>query len=145
MSVIALLKFFHYLGLFFAGGLGVAGGVLQACHRRAGQMPSPPVQNTLRILAWLSLAAIAILWVTGVGLTHLIYGHFALGLAFYAKLFGASGLLFILLFLNVHLSAAAKAQKPPVEKWMKLIPPLSRGALVIVLAGIAIMTSYGPV
>ncbi len=141
MSVVVILKFFHYLGLFFAGGLGIAGGVLQSAHQKAGQPPALPVQKALRILAWLSLGAIIILWVTGLGLTHLIYGHFGLGWAFHMKLLGASILLLVSAGMNFHLSASAKAQKPPSPAIMKLVPPITRAALVLVLVGIAITTT----
>ena len=43
MTSIILLKFFHYLGLFLAGGLGVAGAILAKNHQKAGMKPAPPV------------------------------------------------------------------------------------------------------
>ena len=36
MSIIVVLKFFHYLALFLAGGLGVANSVLMKAHMKAG-------------------------------------------------------------------------------------------------------------
>jgi len=141
MSVIILLKFFHYLGLFLAGGLGVAGGIIQSAHRRAGMPPSLPVQHAMRVMAWLSLVAIILLWVTGIGLGHMIYGTLALGWAFSMKLAGASILLIAIAMVNLSLSAASRTGRPPSALIMKYAPMASRGALVLVLGGIAITTS----
>ena len=51
MSIIVGLKFLHYLGLFLAGGLGVANGLLAKAHQMAGEPPAPPVQETMMNLA----------------------------------------------------------------------------------------------
>ena len=76
MSIIVGLKFLHYLALFLAGGLGVANGLLAKAHQMAGAPPAPPVQQTMMKLARLGLVAIILLWVTGIGLSYLIYSGF---------------------------------------------------------------------
>ena len=141
MSLIALLKFFHYLGLFLAGGSGVANGVLAANHLKAGLPPAEPVQKAMMTMIRLGLAALVVLWVTGFALAYQIYGGMNLGWAFHVKLLGASGLLGILLLLNLHLSAAARKGTPPNARLMQLAPMIARGSLVLVLGGIAITTS----
>lgn len=141
MTVIAALKFFHYLGLFLAGGLGVANGLLAKSHAKSGIAPAAPVQATMMTLARLGLAAIILLWITGLGLQHTIYPGGGLGWAFSMKLIGATILLLTIAYLNFHLTTSAKAGKPPHPTVMKMAPMLSRGALVLVLAGIAITTS----
>lgn len=83
MTLIIILKFFHYLSLFLAGGLGVANAILFKNHQKAGTPPAPPVRKTMMTLARLGLIAIIILWVTGIALTNKIYGSFALGWAFH--------------------------------------------------------------
>ena len=143
MSVIVTLKFLHYLGLFFAGGLGIAGGVIQSAHKRAAMPPAPPVQRAMRILAILSLVAVILLWVTGIGLSYLVYGWAGYGWAFQMKLVGASILLLVIGGMNWHLFRAARAGVPPDAQLMKWVPSVSRGALVLVLAGIAITTTSG--
>ena len=51
MSWVIILKFFHYLSLFLAGGLGVANGLLAREHAKAATPPAPPVQATMMKLA----------------------------------------------------------------------------------------------
>ena len=141
MTLVALLKFFHYLGLFLAGGAGVANGVLAATHLKAGQPPAEPVQKSMLILIRLGLAALVLLWLTGFALAYQIYGGMAIGWAFHLKLLGASLLLLVLSALNIHLNRSAKAGKPPNPAFMKAVPVISRVALVLVLIGVAILTS----
>ena len=66
MSLIVVLKFFHYLSLFLAGGLGVANALLVKAHQKAEMPPTPPVQHTMLILARLALVALLLLWTTGI-------------------------------------------------------------------------------
>ena len=103
--------------------------------------PAPPVQKAMRAMAWLSLGAIILLWVTGIGLGHMIYGTLALGWAFSMKLAGASILLVAIAMVNMTLSAASRTGQPPSALVMTYAPMASRGALVLVLAGIAITTT----
>ena len=69
MSSIVIYKFFHYLALFLAGGLGVANALLARNHQKAEMPPAPPVQATMMTLARIGLLAIIILWATGIALT----------------------------------------------------------------------------
>ena len=141
MTLIAVLKFLHYLGLFLAGGAGVANGLLAANHLKAGMPPAAPVQKSMMTMIRLGLGALVLLWLTGFALAFQIYGGMNLGWAFYVKLLGATGLLGILLVLNLHLSGAAKMGTPPNARLMQLAPMIARGSLVLVLGGIAITTS----
>ena len=141
MSIIVGLKFLHYLALFLAGGLGVANGLLAKAHQMAGEPPAPPVQQTMITLARLGLVAIILLWVTGIGLSYLIYSDYAVGWAFHMKLLGATILLGAISFLNFHLTSTDKVGSPPNPSVMKIIPMISRGALVLVFLGIAITTT----
>ena len=143
MTTVIVLKFLHYLSLFLAGGLGVANAMLFKNHQKAEIPPSPPVQKTMMNLARLGLVAIIILWVTGVPLTYQIYGSFKLGWAFHLKLLGATILLGTITFLNFHLTSQARSGNPPNPKVMKLVPPVSRTSLILVLFGIAILTTSG--
>ena len=141
MSIVIGLKFVHYLALFLAGGFGVANGLLAKAHQMAGQPPAPPVQQTMIKLAHLGLIAIILLWVSGIGLGYLIYGGLAMGWAFHMKLLGATILLGSISFLNFHLTSTSKVGAPPNPSVMKITPMISRGALVLVLLGIAITTT----
>ena len=141
MSWIIGLKFFHYLALFLAGGLGVANGMLARAHARAGTPPAPAVQTTMMKLARLGLASLILIWLTGIGLYQALYQDVDMGWAFAVKLFGATILLGAVAFLNIHLTQSAKAGRPPHPTVMKIIPMVARGALVLVLLGIAIVTT----
>ena len=141
MTVVIVLKFFHYISLFLAGGLGVANAMLFKNHQKAGMVPAPPVQKTMMTLAMLGLIAIVVLWATGIPLTFQLYGSFNLGWPFHLKMFGATTLLAVVASLNIHLMQQAKAGKPPNPKVMKFVPPIARTSLVLVLIGVALLTT----
>ena len=141
MTWIIGLKFFHYLALFLAGGLGVGNAVMAKAHLDAGVPPAPPVQATMMKLARLGLVAIILIWLTGLGLAQAVYGSFDLGWAFHMKLFGATALLLAIVYLNMHLSKSAAAGTPPNPQVVKVISMVARSSLVLILLGIAIVTS----
>ena len=138
---IILLKVLHYVSLFLAGGLGVANVMLFKNHQIAGMPPAPPVQKTMMTLARLGLIAIVILWITGIPLTYKVYGSFDLGWPFHLKLLGATSLLGAVAFLNLHLTKQSRDGNPPNPKVIKMIPPMARVSLVVVLIGVAVLTT----
>ena len=141
LTTIILLKVLHYLSLFLAGGLGVANVMLFKNHQKAGMPPAPPVQKTMMTLARLGLIAIVILWLTGLPLTYKVYGSFDLGWPFHLKLLGATSLLSAVAFLNLHLTKQSRDDNPPNPKVMKMVPPIARVSLVLVLIGVAVLTT----
>ena len=141
MSAIVILKFFHFLALFFAGGIGIGGAVVQSVHLKAGRAPSPLVAKAIRILAFLGLIALLVIWITGIGLHHSLYGGAFINHAFTAKLIGAGLLLLFSAIGNYHLYQSAKAQKAPNPSVMKPLLQGQRVALVVVLLGAAIAFS----
>ena len=141
MTTIVFLKFFHYVALFLAGGLGVANAMLFKNHRKAGMLPAPPVRQTMTTLARLGLISIVVLWATGLPLTLLVYGSFDLEWPFHLKLFGATTLLVTVAFLNIHLIKQAKTGSPPSFEVMTVVPPITRISLVLVLIGVAVLTT----
>ena len=141
MATVVLLKFLHYVSLFLAGGLGVANVMLFKNHQKAGILPAPPVQKTMMTLARLGLIAIVILWLTGIPLTYKVYGSFDLGWPFQLKLFGATSLIGAVAFLNIYLTKKAKDGNPPNPKVMKIVPPIARTSLLLVLVGVAVLTT----
>ena len=141
MTTVVLLKFFHYVSLFLAGGLGVANALLFKNHQKAEMPPAPPVQKTMMTLARLGLFSLVILWATGIPLTLRVYGSFDLGWPFHLKMFGATILLAAVAFLNFHLTTQARAGSPPSLRVMKMIPPVARTSLVLVLIGVAVLTT----
>ena len=141
MTLIVTMKFLHYLGLFLAGGGGVAGGVIVAAHRKANTPPSPAVQAASFTLARIGLVAMLLLWGTGLVMVYQIYGGMNIGWAFHMKLLGATILLAAISFANYHLSNRGKQGLPPDPNLMRVMTMTSRGALVLVFAGIAITTT----
>ena len=141
VTTIILLKVLHYLSLFLAGGLGVANVMLFKNHQKAGMPPAPPVQKTMMTLARLGLIAIVILWLTGIPLTYKVYGSFDLGWPFHLKLLGATSLLSAVAFLNLHLTKQSRDGNPPNPKVMKIVPSIARASLVVVLVGVAVLTT----
>mgnify|MGYP003968833833 CR=1 FL=1 len=141
VTTIILLKVLHYVSLFLAGGLGVANVMLFKNHQIAGMPPAPPVQKTMMTLARLGLIAIVILWITGIPLTYKVYGSFDLGWPFHLKLLGATSLLGAVAFLNLHLTKQSRDGNPPNPKVMKIVPSIARASLVVVLVGVAVLTT----
>ena len=141
MFTVVFFKFVHYVSLFLAGGLGVANTMLVKNHQKAGMPPAPPVQKTMMTMARLGLVSIVLLWATGIPLTIKVYGSFDLGWPFHIKIFGATILLVAVAFLNLHLTQQAKAGSPPNLRVMRLLPPLTRISLVLVLIGVAVLTT----
>ena len=86
----------------------------------------------------MGLGAIVTLWVTGIGLAHLIYGGLAINGAFHVKLLGAAVVLGISLWGNLHAYSAAKAGIPPNAILMKRLVSAARGGLLIAIVGAAV-------
>ena len=143
MTTIIFLKFFHYVSIFVAGGLGVANAMLFKKHQKAKMAPAPPVQKTMFTLARLGLISIVVLWLTGLPMTFLLYDSVDLGWPFHLKMFGATTLLAAVAFLNIHLIKQVRNSNPPNPKVMKVVPPITRTSLVLVLIGIAVLTTSG--
>ncbi|MDB2532241.1 hypothetical protein N9Y07_07025 [Alphaproteobacteria bacterium] len=141
MTTIIVLKVLHYMSLFLAGGLGVANVMLLKSHQKAGLLPALPVQKTMMTLARLGLIAIAVLWITGIPLTYKAYGSFDLGWPFHLKLLGAISLLGAVAFLNLHLIKQSREGNPPNPKIMRIVTPIARASLVLVLFGVAVLTT----
>ena len=137
MSLI-VLKTFHYLAILFAGGVLVGGGLIQAVFTRANQVPDIYVSKVLKILGYLGLGALIILWITGILLSNIIYGGFAINTAFTIKIVAAAILLIISFVVNIHVYNASKKNQPPSKSIMKIATMFGRGLIIIVLIGAAV-------
>ena len=140
MSLI-LLKFLHYLAILFAGGVLVGGGLIQAVFTRANQVPDINVSKVLKILGYLGLSALIILWITGILLSNIIYGGFVINTAFTIKIIAAAFLLIISFIVNLHVFNSSKNNQPPNKSIMKIATMLGRGLILIVLIGAAVAFS----
>tara|TARA_B100000700_G_C15010495_1_gene840621 strand:- start:864 stop:1286 length:423 start_codon:yes stop_codon:yes gene_type:complete len=136
--ILIIIKFLHYLAIVFAGGVLVGGGVIQSVYTKANEVPNLHVSKILKLLGYIGLASLIILWITGLLLSNIIYGGFSINSAFTIKIMAAAFLLGISIFVNLHVYNASKKQIPPNKKIMKIATMSGRGLLVIVLIGAAI-------
>ena len=140
MSLI-LLKTLHYLAILFAGGVLVGGGLIQAVFTRANQVPDINVGKVLKILGYLGLGALIILWITGILLSSILYGGFAINTAFTIKIIAAAFLLIISFIVNIHVYNSSKNNQPPNKSIMKIATMSGRGLIIVVLLAAAIAFS----
>jgi len=140
MSLI-LLKTLHYLAILFAGGVLVGGGLIQAVFTQANQVPDINVGKVLKILGYLGLGALIILWITGILLSSLLYGGFAINTAFTIKIIAAAFLLIISFIVNIHVYNSSKNNQPPNKSIMKIATMSGRGLIIVVLLAAAIAFS----
>ena len=136
--ILIIIKFLHYLAIVFAGGVLVGGGVIQSVYTKANEVPNLHVSKILKLLGYIGLASLIILWITGLLLSNIIYGGFSINSAFTIKIIAAGFLLGISIFVNLHVYNASKKQIPPNKKIMKIATMSGRGLLVVVLVGAAI-------
>ncbi len=133
-----LIKFLHYLAIVFAGGVLVGGGVIQSVYTKANEVPNFHVSKILKLLGYIGLFSLLILWITGILLSNLIYGSFSINSAFTIKIIAAGLLLGISIFINLHVYNSSKKQIPPNKSVMKFATMSGRGLLIIILIGAAI-------
>ena len=137
----AVLKIIHYFSILFAGGVMVGSTVVQSAYARAGEMPPPFVGKAFALLGYIGLASIVTLWVTGIGLAHMLYGGLGINGAFHVKLLGAAVVLGISIIGNLHVHRSMKAKQPPNAALMKRLVQLGRGGIVLAICGAAIAFS----
>ena len=137
MSLI-LLKFLHYLAIVFSGGALVGGGLLNSVFTKANQVPDINVAKVLKLLGYIGLLSLIILWLTGMLLANIIYGGFSINNAFNIKIFGAALLLILSFIVNIHIYNSSKNKTPPNKKIMKIATMSGRGLILIVLISAAV-------
>ena len=133
--LIFISKFLHLFSLLLAGGGVIGVAVIQSIYKKEGKIPEPHLAKGFRVLAFLSLLAIVIMWVTGIILTLVIYGSFSLGWAFHVKLLGATIILIVSLTINIHLKKSAQNQTPPDPNVMRYLASTGRLGFLLALGG----------
>lgn len=136
-----VLKILHFFSILFAGGVTVGSGVIQAAYLRAGEAPPPYIGKAFALLGYIGLGSIVTLWVTGIGLSYLIYGGMSINGAFHVKLLGAAIVLGISAYANLHVHQAIKAKRPPNAALMKRLVQAGRLGLVLAIGGAAVAFS----
>ena len=138
MITIILLKFIHYLAIVFSGGVLVGSGVIQSVYTKANQIPDLTTAKILKLLGYIGLISLIILWISGIILSINLYGGFIINSAFTIKMIAAGFLLGLSAFVNFHVFNSSKINLPPNKTIMKVATMSGRGLLVIVLISAAI-------
>ena len=121
-----LLKFIHILCIFVAGGASIGNAVLGKKVKASGAPPTPLVGDSMFVLGRMGLAAVIVLWLTGVPMLLIKYGTFAEGLTFYIKLIVASTLFVSVAMMNLEVANARKEKRPPNEGKMHMLDNLAK-------------------
>ena len=138
MTIIIILKFIHYLAIVFSGGVLVGGGIIQSVYTKANQIPDLTTAKILRLLGYIGLISLIVLWISGIVLSINLYGGFIINSAFTIKIIAAGILLGLSTFVNFHVFNSSKNNLPPNKTIMKIATMSGRGLLVIVLIAAAI-------
>ena len=138
MTIIVTLKFIHYLAIVFAGGVLVGGGVIQSVYARVNQIPDLTTAKILKLLGYIGLISLIILWISGIILSINLYGGLIINSAFTIKIIAAGILLGLSAFVNFHVYNSSKNNLPPNKTIMKIVTMTGRGLIVIVLITAAI-------
>ena len=136
--ILIIIKFLHYLAIVFAGGVLVGGGVIQSIYTKENKVPDLLISKILKLLGYIGLISLIILWISGILLSNIIYGGFSINSAFTIKIIAAGFLLGISIFVNFHVYNSSKKLTPPNKTVMKIATMSGRGLLVIVLIGAAV-------
>ena len=138
MTLIITLKFIHYLAIVFSGGVLVGGGVVQSVYAKANQIPDLTTAKILKLLGYIGLISLIVLWISGIELSINLYGSFIINSAFTIKIIAAGFLLGLSAFVNFHVFNSFKNNLPPNKTIMKIATMSGRVLLVIVLIAAAI-------
>lgn len=133
--MIIALKLIHMAALFMAGGAVIGNGLL--LHQLiANPGPPPPmVRNVMKVLSLTGLAAIVLLWLSGLGMAYGRYGTLAIGNWFYIKLIGATIALVAVLMMTRLGMNAEKSGTPPDLNALKRLAMIGRGGFALALIG----------
>ena len=138
MTLIITLKFIHYLAIVFSGGILVGGGVIQSVYAKANQIPDLNTAKILKLLGYIGLISLIVLWISGIVLSINLYGSFIINSAFTIKIIAAGFLLGLSVFINFHVFNSSKNNLPPNKTIMKIATMSGRGLLIIVLIAAAV-------
>ena len=133
-----IIKFLHYIAIVFSGGVLVGGGVIQSVYTKANEVPNLLVSKILKLLGFIGLISLIVLWFSGIILSNLIYGGFVINSAFTLKLVAAAFLLILSFFLNLHVYNSSKRNLPPNKKIVKISTMSARTLIIVVLISAAV-------
>lgn len=132
------LKIIHILCVFVGGGASVGNAVLMKRVMASGGPPPPLVADAMGVLARMGLAAVVVLWLTGLPLIFIIHGSLAVGIAFYVKLIAASVLFLAVSLINLERVNAGKEGRAPDADKMKILAKTGQVSVLVAIAGAVI-------
>ena len=135
---LVLLKFLHYLSIVFSGGVLVGGGLINSIFTKANQIPDKNLAKVLKLLGYIGLFSLILLWITGILLANIIYGGYSINSAFTVKIIGAAFLLILSFIVNIHVYNSSKNKQTPNKVIMKISTMSGRMLILIVLLSAAI-------
>ena len=136
--IIIIIKFIHYLAIVFSGGVLVGSGLIQSVYNKENKVPDITISKILKILGFIGLFSLIVLWISGIILSNLIYGGFVINSAFTFKLVAAAFLLILSFFLNLHVYNSSKKNLPPNKKIVKISTMSARTLIIVVLISAAV-------
>ena len=136
--IIIIIKFIHYLAIVFSGGVLVGSGLIQSVYNKENKVPDITISKILKILVFIGLVSLIVLWISGIILSNLIYGGFVINSAFTLKLVAAAFLLILSFFLNLHVYNSSKKNLPPNKKIIKISTMSARTLIIVVLISAAV-------
>ena len=136
--IIIIIKFIHYLAIVFSGGVLVGSGLIQSVYNKENKVPDITISKILKILGFIGLFSLIVLWISGIILSNLIYGGFVINSAFTLKLVAAAFLLILSFFLNLHVYNSSKKNLPPNKKIVKISTMSARTLIIVVLISAAV-------
>ena len=134
---LVILKFLHYLAIVLSGGALVGGGLINSVFTKANQVPDINISKVLKLLGYIGLISLIVLWVTGMLLANIIYGGFSINNAFNIKIFAAALLFIISFIVNIHIYNSSKKKITPNKNIIKFSIISGRGLIIIVLLAAA--------
>ena len=137
MSLI-FLKCLHYLAIVFSCVTLVGGGLINSVFKKVNKVSDFYVAKVIKILGYIGLISLIVLWLTGILLSNIIYGGFSINEAFNVKILAAASLLIISFFINIHIYHSSKKKKSPNKNIIKIATISGRILILIVLFAAAI-------
>ena len=112
--------------------------MIQSVHTKANKIPDLTTAKVLKLLGYIGLISIIVLWISGIILSIKLYGGFNINSAFTIKLIAAGILLGLSAFVNFHVFNSSKNNLSPNKTIMKVATMSGRGLLIVVLIAAAI-------
>ena len=139
-NMIEILKITHFLALMF-GAAASLGNLYIMMAKGPHDLPSPGFTNQLRFLFRITaLAAILLIWASGVLLMFIKYGWWVPSFAFDVKITFATIVLLIILFLNLLAMRTPQGPGGP-PSYVPILHII--GAVSLILAMIFAVAAFG--